>query len=88
MARKNKEIKESLKKAQDKLSELERLNKEAEEEEKAQLDKAHSDINEIAESNDFFCGVILSQDDIVSIVSLALKSGESVKIPFKLYYNS
>lgn len=88
MARKKKEIKESLKIAQDKLAELERLNKEAEEEEMAQLAQVEADINAITEEKELFCGVILSQDDIVSIVSLALKSGESVKIPFKLYYNS
>lgn len=88
MARKSKEINEELKKVQEKLEEVEKLKQEAEAEEKALFEIAETEIKTIADKNDMFCGVILNRDDIVAVVDIALKTGESVKIPFKLYYKS
>jgi hypothetical protein len=34
-----------------------------------------------------FCGIILNHADLIAVVDLALKTGESVKIPFRLYFN-
>jgi len=86
--RKIKEISEELKKAQERLEEVERLKLEAETEEKALFTKIELEINTITELNDMFCGVVLNREDIVAIVDIALKTGEPVKVPFRLYYKS
>jgi hypothetical protein len=70
----------------EKVAELERLQAEAEAEEKQKIESATSSIETIASDIEMFCGVILSQQDIVAVVDLALKTGEPVKIPFKLYF--
>jgi hypothetical protein len=70
----------------EKVAELERLQAEAEAEEKQKIEDATASIEMIASGIEMFCGVILSQQDIVAVVDLALKTGEPVKIPFKLYF--
>lgn len=88
MKRKSKEITEKLDEAKSKFEELVELQKQAEKEEIDIIEKTTSEISKIADEKNMFCGVVLSKQDIISIVDLALKSGgESVKIPFKLYYN-
>jgi uncharacterized DUF497 family protein len=87
MARKSKAVSDELKKAQEKAKQIEQLLELAETEEKNQLEKAEKAIGEIAEKNNLFCGVILTKKDVVSIISLALDSGENIRIPFKLYFN-
>ena len=86
MARKVKVVYDEREKALKKVEELEQLAKEAEAEEKAMIENAEKQIQTVADSVNMFCGVILSRQDIVAVIDLALKSGESVKIPFKLYF--
>lgn len=45
------------------------------------------EITRLLEDNNFFCGVILTREDLLKVFELALQTGENVKIPFKLYFN-
>jgi tRNA U55 pseudouridine synthase TruB len=70
----------------------ERLNKAEEdlktaiEEEDAMVTDLENRINEMCSEKDIFCGVVLSHDDILNIVDMAIKMKENIKIPFKLYF--
>ena len=56
-------------------------------EEKQMLEDTEKAIADIAAGKELFCGVILTPDDITAIVSLAIKTKENIKIPFRLYFN-
>ena len=86
MARKIQTIYDEKAKTLKKIEELEQLAQQAEMEEKTMIENAEKQIQGVADSINMFCGVILSKQDIVAIVDLALKTNESVKIPFKLYF--
>ena len=73
--------------AEKQLLELASLELEAQKEEVSIVETAEKNINDIAHLNGLFCGVILNHADLVAIFDLALKTGESVKIPFRLYFN-
>ncbi len=87
MTKKINSIREQKLDAQKKIQELELLEQEAQKEEINIIETAEKNINDVARLNGLFCGVILNQADLVSIFDLALKTGESVKIPFRLYFN-
>lgn len=50
-------------------------------------ENVEKEISRISEENSFFCGVILTREDLLKVFELALQTGENVKIPFKLYFN-
>jgi len=87
MARKLKTLKQEAAKALEKLKESERLLAEAEEEERKTLERTEHAINSLACDHGLFCGVILTHSDLINVLDIALKTGENVKIPFKLYFN-
>ena len=87
MTKKINSIREQKLDAQKKIQELELLEQEAQKEEINIIETAEQNINSIAKLNNLFCGVILNQADLVAVFDLALKTGESVKIPFRLYFN-
>ena len=69
---------------------LERIQAEAEQEQQAEirvLEDTEKQINEIIGKEDLFCGVILTPQDVLSVVEMAMTVKENIKIPFKLYYN-
>jgi hypothetical protein len=71
--------------------ELEKLHKEADQEfeEKLKfLESLEKEVNEICEKNNVFCGVILTSEDILQIIELAMKTKENIKIPFKIFFNN
>ena len=86
--RKTKQMNQELLKAQERLAEVEKLKIEAELEEKKQFDNIRQQIENIAEQNNMFCGIILSTQDIVAVIDIAFKTGEAVKIPFNIYYKN
>ena len=86
MARKSKSIKKEKKEAQERLAEIERLEIEAQKEEKKKLDDATEAINKICDESNIFCGVVLSTPDLLKVVQLAIESEEEVSIPFRIYY--
>lgn len=87
MTKKIKTINDQKQEALKKVEELERLEAEAHQEEENILKTVEDNINAVAGDNGLFCGVILNQTDLVAIFDLALKTGEAVKIPFRLYFN-
>jgi len=87
MTKKINSIREQKLDAQKKIQELELLEQEAQKEEINIIETAEKNINDVARLNSLFCGVILNQADLVAVLDLALKTGESVKIPFRLYFN-
>jgi DNA anti-recombination protein RmuC len=74
------------KEATERLNKAEEDLKTAIEEEHAMVADIENRINEICSEKDIFCGVVLSHDDILNIVDMAIKMKENIKIPFKLYF--
>lgn len=87
MARKAKELRGKTIEAAEKFKEMERLLKEAEEEEKKRMEDIERQIQDVASINGMFCGVKLTNQDLINIIQLALETKETISIPFKLYYN-
>jgi precorrin-6B methylase 1 len=70
---------------------LERIEAEAQQElesEKRLLEETEQKINSLCEGDSLFCGIILSPEDILHVVGMAMKTKENIKIPFKLYFNN
>lgn len=86
MARKVIQLQAEQAKIREKEAEIERLAQEAEQEEKNLLETTTNQITELSENSGLFCGVILSKQDLVAIIELALRTNEAVKIPFRLYF--
>jgi len=86
MARKSKAVSEELKKAQEKARQIEQLLAIAEKEEAEKLENATQQINEICEESNLFCGIVLTTQDLLGVVQLALESKENVTIPFRVYH--
>ena len=87
MARKSKKVREAAEEQAKRLQEMKELLEIAEQEEKKLLENTEESIKEIADKNNIFCGVILSHEDLLSVLRLALETKENIKIPFKLYFN-
>ncbi|HSO89262.1 MAG TPA: hypothetical protein VLQ91_22100 [Draconibacterium sp.] len=87
MTKKINNIREQKLEVQKKIAELEQLEQEAQKEEINIIETAEKNINDIASLNGLFCGVILNHADLIAVLDIALKTGESVKIPFRLYFN-
>lgn len=87
MTRKSKKIASDVNELIEKVKQTEELLKEFEKEELNQVEDIRNKINEIAESGGLFCGIILTVEDIMNIIKIAMESKEQIKIPFQLYYN-
>jgi len=87
MTKKIQDIKAKRTEAEKQVQELHALEMEAQKEELNIIETAEKNINDVAKLNGLFCGVILNHADLVAVLDLALKTGESVKIPFRLYFN-
>lgn len=87
MARKSKNVKEERAKAEARLNEIDSILKQAEVEEQQVLEIAEKQIKDLTESKNIFCGVILTKQDVLNVLSIILDTHENVKIPFRLYYN-
>lgn len=87
-SRKSRNLANELMAQLEKFNEIKRLTELAEQEEKDILAGAEIEINTIIEDHDIFCGIVLSAKDLAEIVKLAIETGEKVRIPYKLYYNS
>jgi len=85
--RKSKMVKKETEKQAKKLLEMQKLLEKSEQEEKKLLDETEGTINELLKNNNIFCGVILTHDDLINVLRLALETKENIKIPFRLYYN-
>lgn len=82
-----KKVKEEADKIVEKLKEIELLAHAADLEESAKTECTRLAVNALCEKENMFCGIILSVDDILNIVRIAIEKNDSIKIPFNLYYN-
>ena len=87
MKDKTKIIKNEFLKAKEKFEETQRLLEESQKEETDLIENLTQQIGTLEKENDVFCGVILGTEDIISIFQLAMKTHESIKIPFRIYIN-
>jgi hypothetical protein len=94
VSRKSKTVKEEFNDAQKHLKEVElrflevqELLKLSQEEEIQTLANTETSIKDISASINAFCGVILTHQDVLNIVSIAMETSDNIRIPFKLYYN-
>lgn len=87
MARKSKKIISDFNQLIEKVKQTEQLLKESEKEELDLVENIRTQINQISESNNLFCGIILTIEDITNIIKVAIESKDQIKIPFQLYYN-
>ena len=87
MVRKSKSVKEEYDKAYARLKEINDIQQLAEAEEVKTLEDTEAAIKELCNDKGIFCGVILTPEDISNVINLAIKTGENVKIQFKLFYN-
>ena len=67
--------------------EVEQLKAEAEKEEKELLEKIQQGVTAIEKANNVFIGVILTKGDILNVLSIALDTKESIRIPARIYFN-
>lgn len=71
-----------------KLKEVEQILEEAKKEEAEHIQTIKDKINSILKEENLFCGVILTPDDIISVVKVAMgNKGEDVQISYNLWYN-
>jgi DNA repair exonuclease SbcCD ATPase subunit len=89
--RKTKTVEKELEKARqeaeaaaERLAEVQALQEAAEKEEQEQMEATERAINELCEDM-YFCGIILTHEDVLTIVNLAMENRENIRIPFKLY---
>jgi hypothetical protein len=92
--RKSKQVNEEVKKQKSKLLDAEARMKEVEEllklseaEEVELMTSTETFIEKTATDANLFCGIILTRQDVLNIVSLAMETKENIRIPFKLYFN-
>jgi hypothetical protein len=67
------------------LEEIKKLLEIAKQEEQDKLENATTQVQQICDENDIFCGVILTTDDLLGIIRLMIDSKENIKIPFRIY---
>ena len=44
-------------------------------------------IDALCEDAGLFCGLVLTRNDILNIISLAIDSKEEIRVPYNLYFN-
>ncbi|HCY39948.1 MAG TPA: hypothetical protein DHV48_01080 [Prolixibacteraceae bacterium] len=67
--------------------EVERAEKQLEHESLQKTETLKESIDALSAQNDVFCGVILSHADLLSVLKVALETGESIKIKYNIYNN-
>ena len=69
-----------------KVKEAEESKVRADEEDKQLVISIENQINDLMEDNGLFCGIILTTQDLLGIIQLAIESKENISIPFRLYF--
>lgn len=87
--RKSRTVKQEADQILERLKEVQELQQLAEQEEKEILEATQEQIKTLCEDNNLFCGIIITTDDLLTIVKtkLSIDPKDSIRIPFRLYYN-
>lgn len=70
---------------------LERIEAEAQQELESEirlLEEKTNEINTLCAEEELFCGIIITPDDVLQIIKIAIETKENIKIPFRLYFNN
>ena len=70
---------------QKQIDDAEEAAKIAEEEELELYENTMAHINKLCKETGYFCGVVLTKQDLLTVVDMAIETKENVKIPFRLY---
>ncbi len=82
-----KRVREEAEKMIGKLREIEILVNEADLEENAKMEVTRHAIDALCVEENMFCGIILTIDDLLNVIRMAIEKNDAIKIPFNLYYN-
>jgi hypothetical protein len=85
MKRKVKSLAEETHKQVEKLEEIKALLELAQKEETEKIESITEEINTLCNENNLYCGVVLTVDDLMAVVKMAIQSKENIKIPFRIY---
>ena len=85
---KSRTTKKELQKAALRLKEIQEMNELAEAEDQATLKKAEDNINELCEASGLTCGIIITPDDLPSLVKMMIDKKGSVAVPFKIWFKN
>ena len=86
MARKSKQASEKLEEVKKELERLQAEKELADKQEQELIDNTKLVINKECDNAGFFCGIILTPQDVLQIVQLAIETKENIKIPYNLYF--
>lgn len=87
MTRKSVNAIKAFKEAEAKLNEAREEAIKAQEEEKKLLENTKEQIKDVCKEHNIFCGIVLSKQDLLNIIELAITKKEEIKIEFQLYMN-
>lgn len=85
MKKKSKIVREESLSLQSRLEEVNQLLEEALAEEKEKEETLSATLTDLCEEQGYFCGVVLTPEDVATVVALAIQSKENIRIPFRLY---
>ena len=74
--------------ARARVEELELLQQKDEQDELDRIESIRNQIEQIGTDNDVFCGIILTHEDLLNILSIALTTQENIKIKCNVYYTN
>ena len=85
MKKRSTELRKEAEKFLEKFNESKTLLELVEQEERSATDKMHDKIKKMCDKENMFVGAVLTKDEIVRLVKLALDTNENITIPFIVY---
>lgn len=70
---------------QKQIEEAEAAAQKAMEEEQALFEQTEKEIKDLCTERGYYCGVILTKENVLQIVQMAIEIKDNIKIPFRLY---
>lgn len=70
---------------QKRVDDAEEAAKIAEEEELELYENTMAYINKLCKETGYFCGVVLTKQDLLTVIDMAIETKDNIRIPFRLY---
>lgn len=70
---------------QKRIDDAEEAAKIAEEEELELYENTMTHINKLCKETGYFCGVVLTKQDLLTVIDMAIETKDNIRIPFRLY---